>query len=104
MVTMPCDDFDAIEIQVIQDVLDIVEARLREGERCGRRLTVPRSRVHAAMLHAVIASARESYGCRATLDRAGILDAIFDGVESTSATNAMDPVDSAIQRHMVNTN
>ncbi|MTE17489.1 hypothetical protein [Nocardia aurantiaca] len=101
---MPSDDPDAIEIQVIQDVLDTVEARLREQERCGLRLTVPRSRIFAVVLHAVISSARESYGCRATLDRAGILDAIFDGVEPTNAANATHPVDHAIRHHSVNTN
>lgn len=38
---MPCDDTDRIEIQVIVDVLDTIDARLRARERNGWRLTVP---------------------------------------------------------------
>ncbi|WP_458688722.1 hypothetical protein [Nocardia tengchongensis] len=56
------------------------------------------------MLHAVIVSARESHGWRATLDRAGILDAIFDGVESSAAPNASLPVDYLIRHHTVHMN
>ncbi|GAB2531004.1 hypothetical protein [Nocardia heshunensis] len=101
---MSCDDADSIEIQVVQDILEVVEARLREWEGCGWWLSVPRWRVFAVVLHAVIVSARETHGCRATLDRAQVLDAIFDGVESPNGANVANPVDCVIRRHGVNAN
>lgn len=76
---MPCDNSDQIEIQVIVDVLDTVEARLRERERRGWRLTVSRARIYAVVLHAVIVSARASHRLPATLDHADVLDATSTG-------------------------
>ncbi|MBF6177646.1 hypothetical protein [Nocardia otitidiscaviarum] len=101
---MPCDDPDRIEIQVIVDVLDTVEARLRERERYGWRLTVPRSHIYAAVLHAVIVSARASHRLPATLDHADILDAIFDGTEPLNRSEAGRPVEDLIGHHIVPVN
>lgn len=93
-----------IEIHVIQDVIDIVESRLQQYERCGWQLTVPRSRLYATLLRAVVASAREQ-SFRATLDSADILDSILDGVESCGAAGvSQQPIDDVIRRHTVNTN
>ncbi|QLY32958.1 hypothetical protein H0264_12600 [Nocardia huaxiensis] len=99
---MPSDDPDHIEIQVIADVLDAVDTRLLECERRGWRLTVPRTRVYAAVLHAVILSARASHRIPATLDRADILDAIFDGTESPGG--AGQPVEDVITSNTVHCN
>ncbi|UFS93281.1 hypothetical protein [Nocardia huaxiensis] len=101
---MPSDDPDHIEIQVIADVLDAVDTRLLECERRGWRLTVPRTRVYAAVLHAVILSARASHRIPATLDRADILDAIFDGTEPASRGDSGRPVEEAIARNTVHVN
>ncbi|QLY28362.1 hypothetical protein [Nocardia huaxiensis] len=101
---MPCDDPDLVEVQVIADVLETVEARLRERELCGWRLTVPRSRVYAAVLHAVIVSARASHRIPATLDRADILDAIFDGIEPTWSGSGARPVEDVIRSSTVHVN
>ncbi|MFJ9367842.1 hypothetical protein ACIRRA_25955 [Nocardia sp. NPDC101769] len=104
MVAMPCDDPDLIEIQVIQDVLDTIETRLRDRERHGWRLTVPRSRVYATLLHAVIVSARESHRLPATLDRAPILDTILDGAEPSNQTAAIRPIEDVINHNTVPVN
>ncbi|AYF73759.1 hypothetical protein D7D52_07685 [Nocardia yunnanensis] len=99
---MLCDDPDEVEVQVIQDVLAVVEARLREWEGWGWRVVVPRERVHAVVLQAVIRSVREGFGWRATLDRAGILDRILDGAEA--AEEGGSPVDWVIRGHGAQTN
>lgn len=101
---MPSDDRDQIELQVIQDVLDTVEAQLRERERHGWRLTVPRARIYATVLYAVIVSARAAHAFPATLDRADILDTIFDGTEPSDPADAERPVEDAIRRHTVHVN
>ncbi|NNH71298.1 hypothetical protein HLB23_15750 [Nocardia uniformis] len=101
---MLSDDRDQIELQVIADVLDTVEARLREREQCGWRLTVPRSRIYATVLLAVIVSARATHAFPATLDRADILDAIFDGIEPPYSGTAGRPVEDAIRNHIVHVN
>ncbi|AYF76707.1 hypothetical protein D7D52_26065 [Nocardia yunnanensis] len=98
------DDPDRIERQVIRDVLDTVDARLRELERRGWQLTVPRSHVYAAVLHMVIVSARASHRVPATLDRADILDAILDGIESADGSAADRLVDHTIKRYAVHVN
>ncbi|MFJ4654387.1 hypothetical protein ACIP5Y_24220 [Nocardia sp. NPDC088792] len=100
---MLSDEHDQIELQVIQDVLDTVEARLRERERRGWQLTVPRFRVYATVLLAVVVSARESHRFPLTLDGAEILDAIFDGTEPSNPAS-VQPVDDAITNHTVNVN
>ncbi|WP_306357618.1 MULTISPECIES: hypothetical protein [unclassified Nocardia] len=100
---MPCDDSDRIELQVIVDVLDTIDARLRAHERHGWRLTAPRTHIYAAVLHAVIRSARATHVFPPTLDRAAILDTIFDGIEP-SAVDDRCPVTAAIADHTVNTN
>ncbi|MFC9999246.1 hypothetical protein [Nocardia sp. NPDC127526] len=104
MVVMPCDDPDRMEIQVIVDVLDTIEARLCERERCGWRLTVPRSYIYAAVLHAVIVSARASHRLPATLDHAEVLDAIFDGTEPPCRGGTGRPVEDLIGLHTVHVN
>ncbi|MGW2661365.1 hypothetical protein ACWCW7_10410 [Nocardia tengchongensis] len=101
---MPSDDPDQVEIQVIQDVLDAIETRLRDRERHGWRLTVPRSRVYAALLHAVIVSARESYCFPATLDRAAVLDAILDGVEPSNHYAVGRPIEDVLDHSTVPVN
>ncbi|MEV6098611.1 hypothetical protein [Nocardia sp. NPDC051981] len=106
---MPCDDcdrddYDRVEIQVIKDVLDIVEVRLCERERCGWRLTVARSQIYATVLHAVIVSARESHRVPATLDRAAILDSILDGADPPDSGSTRHPVDDVIRHHIANMN
>ncbi|MBF6183520.1 hypothetical protein [Nocardia otitidiscaviarum] len=100
---MPSDDLDQIEVQVIVDVLDTVETRLREQERCGWRLTVPRTRIYAIVLHAVIRSAR-TRPYPGTLDSADILDTIFDGIESSDLPTTGQPVEELISRHTVQIN
>ncbi|WP_040805798.1 hypothetical protein [Nocardia concava] len=100
---MPRDD-TAIELQVIQDVLDTVEARIRAAEQCGLRLTVPRSRVYAAVLLAVVVSARETHRIPATLDRAPVLDEILNGAEPSGAADANQPVEQAIRSHVAPVN
>ncbi|MFD6355614.1 hypothetical protein [Nocardia tengchongensis] len=101
---MSFDDPDQVEVQVIEDVLDAVEARLRERERCGWRLTVPRARIYAAVLQAVIASARASRHYPATLDCADILDAIFDGAEPAPSCTSARPIEDIIGRNIVHPN
>ncbi|GAB3203464.1 hypothetical protein [Nocardia tengchongensis] len=101
---MPSDDPDQVEIQVIQDVLDAIEIRLRDRERHGWRLTVPRSRVYATLLHAVVASARESHRLPATLDHATILDTILDGAEPANDHAVGQPIDDVISTHTVQVN
>ncbi|MRH91527.1 hypothetical protein GFY24_29495 [Nocardia sp. SYP-A9097] len=101
---MPFDDRAQIELQVIQDVLDIVDARLRERELHGWRLTVPRSRIYAAVLLAVIVSARESHRIPATLDRAAILDVIFDGLEPSDSADGLHLVEDTIRSHTIHPN
>ncbi|MEV0465678.1 hypothetical protein AB0I30_29875 [Nocardia tengchongensis] len=101
---MPSDDPDQVEIQVIQDVLDAIETRLRDRERHGWRLTVPRSRVYATLLHAVVASARESHRLPATLDHATILDTILDGAEPSIHQAASRPIDDVLDRSTVPVN
>ncbi|MFI1914015.1 hypothetical protein [Nocardia sp. NPDC020380] len=96
---MPCDDLGSIELQVIQDVLETVEARIREVEGCRWRLTVPRARVYAAVLLAVVVSARETHRIPATLDRAAILDEILDGTEPFDAHWMGRPVEEVIRRY-----
>ncbi|MFD7845477.1 hypothetical protein ACFV4K_21390 [Nocardia sp. NPDC059764] len=101
MPKLRCHDPDLVEIQVIQDVLDAIEARLRDRERHGRRLIVPRSRVYATVLHAVIVSARESRRLPATLDHAAILDTILDGAEATDPDTGLRPIEDVLDRHTV---
>ncbi|MFD6356050.1 hypothetical protein [Nocardia tengchongensis] len=101
---MPSDDPDQVEIQVIQDVLDAIETRLRDRERHGWRLTVPRSRVYAAVLHAVIVSARESHCLPATLDHATVLDTILDGAEPSIQQAVGCPIDNVLDRSTVPVN
>ncbi len=101
---MPCDESEQMELQVIVDVLDAVEARLREHERCGWRLTVARTRIYAAVLHAVILSARSTCIFPPTLDRAAVLDTILDGAEPTGSCGSATPIDNAIEGHIVNLN
>ncbi|WP_458689436.1 hypothetical protein [Nocardia tengchongensis] len=101
---MPSDDPDQVEIQVIQDVLDAIETRLRDRERHGWRLTVPRSRVYATLLHAVIVSARESHCLPATLDRAAVLDAILDGVEPSNHCAVGRPIEDVLDHSTVPVN
>ncbi|MFE3189899.1 hypothetical protein ACFXHA_12890 [Nocardia sp. NPDC059240] len=96
---MPCDDLGQVELQVIQDVLEAVEARIRDMERCGWRLTVPRSRVYATVLLAVVVSAREAHRIPATLDRAEILDEILDGAEPFDTRPSRQPVEETVRRY-----
>ncbi|WP_067540886.1 hypothetical protein [Nocardia crassostreae] len=100
---MDTDERDQIEIRVIEDVLDIVEARLHERERRGWRLTSPRSRVYATVLHAVIVSARAAHRFPATLDAADILDSILDGAEPADSF-AGQPVEDIIRDHIAHMN
>lgn len=101
---MPCDDADLVEIQVIQDVLDAIEARLRDRERHGWHLIVPRTRVYAALLHAVVVSARESHRLPATLDHATILDTILDGVEPDNRHGVAHPIEDVLDHSTVPVN
>ncbi|MBF6413576.1 hypothetical protein [Nocardia cyriacigeorgica] len=71
------DDRIAVEIGIIQDVIDTVERRLRAYECRGRQVVVPRSHIYAAVLQRVITSARELW-YRPTLDGAEVLDQLLD--------------------------
>lgn len=98
------DDPGQIELQVIQDVLDTVEARLRQKEARGWRLTVPRSRIYAIVLLAVIVSARDAHRIPATLDHAAILDSILDGAEAATDDGVAQPIEDAIGNHIIPVN
>ncbi|WP_040815511.1 hypothetical protein [Nocardia concava] len=77
------DDMRDIEIRVLRDVVDAVERRLRAHEAEGGYVLAPRAQVYAAVIYAVIASARASghYGA-GSLARAALLDEILGGVEA----------------------
>lgn len=93
------DDRQQLEIQVLQDVIETIDAALRTAERQGLRLTAPRSHIYATILYAVVDSARQ-HAFRATLDGADILDSIFDGVESSECDrDFVNPVEAAIRSH-----
>lgn len=72
-----------IEIRALRDVIDAVEARLRQYESNGGVVTAPRSEVYATVIYAVIASAGASghYGS-GSLARAPLLEDILDGGEA----------------------
>ncbi|NNH69464.1 hypothetical protein HLB23_06195 [Nocardia uniformis] len=55
-------------------------------------------------LHAVIVSARASHRLPATLDRADILDLIFDGTEPANRGDVEGSVDDVIRHHTMNMN
>ncbi|MFC7428981.1 hypothetical protein [Nocardia tengchongensis] len=93
------DDPEQIELQVIQDVLDMVESRIRELERRGWRLTVPRSRIYATVLLAVVVSARQSHRVPATLDRAAILDEILDGADPFDNRGRQQAIEDTIRSY-----
>lgn len=101
---MPCDDREQIELQVIQDVLDTVEAAIRELERRGWRFMVPRSRVYATVLLAVVVSARDAHHIPATLDRASILDEILDGTEPFDGGDVRRSVEEMVRGYATPTN
>ncbi|MBF6088405.1 hypothetical protein IU438_12910 [Nocardia cyriacigeorgica] len=69
-----------IEIAVLREVIDAVDARLDTIAR----LTVPRSKVYAAIIYAVLSSARSTghYGA-GMLANAPLLDSILSGAEGT---------------------
>lgn len=77
------DDMRDVEIRVLRDVVDAVEGRLRAHEAEGGYVLAPRAEVYAAVIYAVIASARASghYGA-GSLARAPLLDEILGGVEA----------------------
>ncbi len=77
------DEPTEIEIQVIQDVIETVEERLRRYEQRGGQVLTTRSRIYAVVVHAVVVSARER-ALGATLDNADVLDYLLDGVECGS--------------------
>lgn len=87
------DDATDVEIHVIQDVIDAVEAALQKSEGYGRRLIVPRSRVYAVVLQSVVADAR-SHHLRATLDCADILDVILG--DDAPSPDVANPVADAV--------
>lgn len=67
-----------LEIGVIQEVIDAVDAQLNDAPN----LAVPRSRVYASVLYAVMVSATESghFGA-GMLSNAPLLDSILSGDE-----------------------
>ncbi|MFE5285873.1 hypothetical protein ACFRAQ_13000 [Nocardia sp. NPDC056611] len=77
------DDMAEVEIGVLRDVIDAVEERLRAHESGGGSVIAPRAQLYAAVIYAVLASARGSgyYGA-GSLARAPLLDEILAGVES----------------------
>jgi hypothetical protein len=79
-----------IEIRVLREVVDAVEARLREREARGHWIRTPRAHVHAAVIHAFMVSARETghYGA-GSLAGAPLLDAILGGVDGTDWDTAV---------------
>ncbi len=79
-----------IEIRVLRDVIDAVDARLGELRSSGCDITASRSTVHARVIYAVIASARETghYGA-GMLARAPLLDVILTGAEGTDWDKAV---------------
>ncbi|MET8875462.1 hypothetical protein [Nocardia sp. NPDC004604] len=79
-----------IEIRVLRDVIDAVDARLGELQPSGCKITASRSTVHARVRYAVIASARETghYGA-GMLAKAPLLDVILTGAEGTDWDKAV---------------
>ncbi|WP_433723967.1 hypothetical protein ACQP0C_25950 [Nocardia sp. CA-129566] len=79
-----------IEIRVLRDVIDAVDARLSELQSSGCEITASRSTVHARVLYAVIASARQTghYGA-GMLAKAPLLDVILTGAEGTDWDKAV---------------
>ncbi|MFE3442693.1 hypothetical protein ACFXNW_06665 [Nocardia sp. NPDC059180] len=69
-----------IEIDVLREVIEAVDARLDTLAN----LTVPRSKVYASVIYAVISSARDTghYGA-GMLANAPLLDSILSGAEGT---------------------
>ncbi|AVH23569.1 hypothetical protein [Nocardia cyriacigeorgica] len=69
-----------IEIAVLREVIDAVDARLDTIAH----LTVPRSKVYASVIYAVLSSARSTghYGA-GMLANAPLLDSILSGAEGT---------------------
>lgn len=90
-----------IEIQVIQDVIETVEKRLRRYEQRGGQVLTTRSRIYAVVVHAVVASARER-ALGATLDNADVLDYLLDGVECE--WSAQNPRTDVIGRYLAGSN
>ncbi|QLY29225.1 hypothetical protein [Nocardia huaxiensis] len=77
-------------MRVLQEVIDEVDARIEAMEAEGRVLAVPRSKVLATVIYAVMASARStgSYGS-ASLASAPLLDVILDGAEGSTWDTAV---------------
>ncbi|MEU1204212.1 hypothetical protein [Nocardia sp. NPDC005825] len=71
-----------VEIRVLRDVIDAVEERLRAHEGGGGSVITPRAQLYAAVIYAVLASARACghYGA-GSLVHAPLLDEILGGVE-----------------------
>lgn len=84
------DDMAEVEIRVLRDVIDAVEERLRAHERGGGYVKAPRAQLYAAVIHAVLASARAGgyYGA-GSLVQAPLLDEILGGVEPNPRDTAV---------------
>ncbi|BAW07746.1 hypothetical protein [Nocardia seriolae] len=77
------DDLPIVEIRALRDVIDVVEDRLRRFEAAHGVVLSPRSEGYAAVIYAVIASARASgdYGA-GSLARAPLLDEILTATDA----------------------
>ncbi|MGW4351005.1 hypothetical protein ACWELJ_02835 [Nocardia sp. NPDC004582] len=95
------DEMAEVEIGVLRDVIDAVEERLRAHEFGGGHVLARRSELYAAVIYAVLASARAcGYYGAGSLVRAPLLDEILGGVEPNPWDTAVYTVvldDSLIQ-------
>ncbi|WP_458689095.1 hypothetical protein [Nocardia tengchongensis] len=77
------DDMAEVEIRVLREVIDAVEERLRAHEGGGGYVPAPRAQLYAAVIYAVLSSARGcGYYGAGSLVHAPLLDEILGGVEA----------------------
>ncbi|WP_067465571.1 hypothetical protein [Nocardia amamiensis] len=82
--------FTEIEVRALYEVIAAVDARLAERAAQGHKLTVPRAKIYAAVLYAVIVSARDAgHHGAGSLASAPLLDVILNGAEATDWDTAI---------------
>ncbi|WP_405164983.1 hypothetical protein OG203_07675 [Nocardia sp. NBC_01499] len=83
-------DLEDAELRALEDVINAVSARMLELAANGNPIKASPARVYAAVLHAVLKSARASghFGA-GSLVKASLLDSILDGVEGSARDDAV---------------
>lgn len=79
-----------IEIDVLREVIEAVDALLRNLETAGTTIVAPRPQMYAVAIQAVIASARATghYGA-GSLSSATLLDSILEQLDETGQAPAI---------------